>query len=221
MKLNDLTGQRFGKLVVLRREPNNANNKVVWRCQCDCGKQTVVIGSRLYTGKTKSCGCLIRETTIERSTKHNYYHTHLYSTRLNMLDRCNNPKNKTYSYYGGRGIKVCSEWMNKDTGVQSFCEWALNNGYQEGLTIDRIDTNGDYSPDNCRWVTMAKQCLNRRTRANKTGFSGVSKTAWSGRYTATIQIDGKQVNLGTYDSAEEAGKAYQVAKQKRDKEAGI
>lgn len=212
MKLNDLTGLKFGKLTVIKRMPNNQNNKAVWLCKCECGKEAVIIGSRLYTGKTKSCGCLTVEKTIERSTKHGQGHSHLYGTRMNMIDRCTNPRNKSFNYYGGRGIKVCPEWLNKETGVQAFTDWAMANGYQDGLTLDRIDTNGDYSPDNCRWVTMAVQCTNRRPKPNRTGFPGVVLLP-NGRYQAVITVKGKRKSIGVYETAEEAGEAYRKAKE--------
>ena len=113
--------------------------------------------------------------------------------------------------YSKNHIDMCEEWRND---YQNFHNWAINNGYEEGLTLDRIDVNGDYSPDNCRWVTMAVQGNNRRARKNKTGFPGVAQNPWSGRYVATIRVGGKRINLGTFDTAEEAGEAYKKAKGK-------
>ena len=217
MRFMDLTGKRFGRLTVISQAQNNENNKVCWLCRCDCGKETVKIGSLLKTGRTKSCGCLIRETTIIRSTKHGYTITHpqLIKARQNIINRCTNKNRVDYQYYGGRGIKVCSEWLDRKTGAKAFCEWALAHGYKEGLTIDRIDVNGDYCPQNCRWVTMAVQCTNRRPKANKTGFPGVTRLE-SGNYQATITISGKTISFGTFKTAEQAGKAYHTAKAKRD-----
>lgn len=161
MKLVDLTGQRFGRLTVLRRyEKNSSQGKTLWLCKCDCGTETTVTTSNLKSGHTQSCGCSRVDAMRKVATKHGMTHTSLYNVWLLMRRRCSNQNDKHYNDYGGRGISVCSEW---NTSFQAFYDWAMANGYADELTLDRIDNNSNYNPTNCRWVTMQRQCNNRRS----------------------------------------------------------
>lgn len=135
------------------------NHKTYWNCKCKCGKETIVYSDKLKTGHTKSCGCLKRQKTIERNYRHGLYGTRLYSIWHDMNTRCYYEKTKCYKYYGGRGITICDEWKNN---FVNFYNWAINNGYKDNLSIDRIDVNGNYEPSNCRWATMQEQQLNKR-----------------------------------------------------------
>ena len=160
----DITGQRFGRLVVTGIYKRATHGKpITWNCICDCGKEYQVLGTRLRKGTTQSCGCLQRELSAERAKArmktHGKTRTRLYSIWASMKNRCYCENNTHFNYYGGRGIKICEEWL---TEFMSFYNWAINNGYQDELTLDRINVDGDYSPDNCRWITMKQQGNNRR-----------------------------------------------------------
>lgn len=161
-KSKDLVGQRFGRLVAIEPIGRDKQGYVIWRCKCDCGNEKNVSTKCLGRG-TASCGCLARELSTERLTKHGKRYTRLYGVYDGMIDRCNKPNAHEYENYGGRGIKVCDEWMDFD----NFYKWAMENGYDESAkhgkcTLDRIDVNGNYEPSNCRFVSMKTQQRNRR-----------------------------------------------------------
>lgn len=161
MKSKDLSNQKFGKLLVVKKSYSK-NNKVYWECLCDCGKTTLVHTSNLRCKRVKSCGCFKIEKLIDRSSTHKQRHTKLYEVWKTIKQRCYNKNNISYKNYGGRGITICDEWL-KD--YSSFYNWSMQNGYKEGLTIDQINNNGNYEPSNCRWTTRLIQCNN--TRANR------------------------------------------------------
>lgn len=150
-------GQRFGKLVVIECVGKDKNNSYLWKCKCDCGQYTITRSSRLVGGNTKSCGCLKHTSHRKGKTFISQEDRTLTSVLTGMKTRCSNPNSKHYKNYGARGITVCEEWQH----VDKFREWAYNNGYKPGLTIDRIDPNGNYEPSNCRWVTMQEQSYNK------------------------------------------------------------
>ena len=155
MRSVDLTGQKFGRLTVVRFD-HKENGRKYYLCQCDCGNFKIVSNHSLKSGNTKSCGCLHKEILIQRNKDNRIHHPE--SERLlriwrAMLHRCYKETDEHYDYYGGRGIKVCDDWHDFET----FQKWALANGYADNLTIDRLDGNKDYCPENCSWATMTVQ----------------------------------------------------------------
>ena len=175
MRHKDLTGQKFNMLTV-KTFAFIRDSHAYWNCVCDCGKESVVCASRLLRGTTKSCGCLIKTTPRPRG-KRVYIRTvekdRLYNIFMEMKKRCYNSNCRSYKDYGARGIAICNEWL---CNPKLFRLWSLTNGYRDDLTIDRINVNGNYEPNNCRWVSAKKQANNRRSNLLIT-FEGKTMSA--------------------------------------------
>lgn len=167
-KAINLAGQRFGRLVAIEPIPRPGSRRR-WRCKCDCGNETLTPTQNLLSGKAKSCGCL----KIDNLTKHGDSRSRIYHTWRGIKNRCYNENVVGYENYGGRGITMCDEWKNS---FPNFRDWAYENGYDETLTIDRIDVNGNYEPSNCRWATTAEQNRNKSDNVYVT-YDGETKIA--------------------------------------------
>jgi hypothetical protein len=164
-RIIDLTGRRFGKLLVVQKGGVNDSHSVLWKCKCDCGNDKTASSIVLLQGYTKSCGCLRKETTNPGNKTHGFSkkngkRSKLYRVWANMKDRCFNTNSCNYSNYGARSISMDNDWVNS---YETFHNWAMITGYMEGLSIDRIDNDGNYEPYNCKWSTIKEQSMNRRT----------------------------------------------------------
>lgn len=207
--LKDLTGEVFTRLTVIEKIENSSyKGKPEWRCLCSCGEEFIAKHDYLLKGTRKSCGCLkkdLEKQMANRLTIHGKSKHPLYSRWQSILDRCLNPKKAGYSDYGGRGIEICERWANRVTGFLNFLE-DMGESYSPGLELDRKDVNGDYCPENCRWVTESVQSFNGRPKKRDLP-KGVRKRISSGGnifYEASIAKDKKKIFIGSFKSPEEA-----------------
>lgn len=193
-EFEDISGRSYGRWKVLNRVKSTRKNAIKWLCECSCENKTTreILGSTLKNGTSKSCGCMQKEEGLT----HNLSKTRIYRIRMMMIQRCYNPVSTDYTNYGQRGIRICDDWLG-DSGFINFNKWANENGYDKELSIDRIDVNGNYEPDNCKWATDKEQGNNRRTSVF-IEFDGVTKTMaqWEEFYELTTDIIGHRMRKG-------------------------
>lgn len=189
----NIKGKKFGRLSVIKENGLNKYDKMTWLCKCDCGNKKIVLGTELINGNVRSCGCLLSETRIKNniargnlngaSSSDNPSIRRLASIYSGMKNRCLNTNEADYKHYGGRGIEICENWLDEKYGFDNFYNWAIENGYSNELTIDRIDVDGNYEPNNCRWATRKEQGINKRDSIYLT-FEGETKhiSEWAEMY---------------------------------------
>jgi hypothetical protein len=220
--LKDLTGMKFGRLTVIERTGSNKQGRALWKCKCDCGNDefVITIGTNLLKGDRTSCGCLNIEKTIERSTTHGGSKTRLYNIYRDILKRCYNPKFKHYQYYGGKGVSVCKEWIG-ESGFINFRVWSMMNGYKDDLTLDRINGDGNYEPNNCRWVSMKVQNNNKKNNHFIT-INGETKTItqWSEEYNLEKGVLQKRIRSG-WEESELLKPSKNITAEKQSGEIGV
>lgn len=190
--IRDISGMEFGKLKAIKCVGSDKHRHSKWLCKCDCGKETIVLSDALVRGRQISCGCYGKKVIGNRSRTHGKSQTKLYSVWMGIKRRCLETSHSQYKHYGGRGITICDEWRDD---FESFYEWSMRNGYEDCLTIDRIDTNGNYEPSNCRWATIMEQ--NNNTRRNHIiTFNGESHTIaeWSRITGISAKCIGRRIN---------------------------
>lgn len=208
MKCIDLTGQKFGRLTVIERAGNTKHGAAKWRCVCECGKETIVIGEELRKGNTRSCGCLAKKSTSDRmkcSVPKNRTHgkagTPVYKEWSQMKRRCSNPEDKSYTNYGGRGIIVCDRWRDS---FEAFYEDVskLPHFGEKGYSLNRVDNDGNYEPNNVEWATNKKQANNRRSN-HLIAYNGKTQTIaqWADEYNLPYKKLWKRLNTFHWDIA--------------------
>lgn len=199
-KLIDLCGKRFGKLTVIKRVGTMWGSPY-YECKCDCGNTTYVSASNLRSGKTKTCG---------ECEHHNLSNTRIYRIYQGIKQRCLNPNNPSYEYYGKRGIKICKEWLDD---LMNFYNWSMDNGYEDSLSIDRIDVNGNYEPSNCRWATMKEQANNTRNN-HIVSYKGEEHTI--SEWADILNLDYKTVSRRISTEGWDAERAFNTPLQKKN-----
>ncbi len=202
--MKDYTGVVSGRLTVVDCAGKDKWGSYRWNTVCECGTEKTVLGSNLK--KTFSCGCWNVDSARKRFTKHGLRGHPIRNHHVAMMQRCYYEKSAGYNNYGGRGITVCAEWKSN---LKGFYDWAINNGWEEGLAIDRIDNDKGYSPDNCRWATVQNNAYNKRAyNAGDVKYKGVSSIKDSAKFRAGIRHEGKQIHIGHFVDIEQAAKAY-------------
>ena len=198
----DMSPKLIGETYMRKATEKSANRTRYGLYECPfCEKEFETLEYSVRSGATKSCGCMLNK----KNTSHGFTFNRFYSTWYTMLYRCNNPKSKVYNYYGGRGITVCEEWLD----VTNFVAWCdLTHPNIEGLSLDRIDVDGNYEPNNCRWADASTQALNQRVRKdNKSGVVGVSYKIRDGVWVASICVNNTRKHIGSFPTKEEAVQA--------------
>ena len=211
--MKDISKEDLPKLILIEDlgmmyATENSKRKIrfgIYKCGF-CGTNFKAITNDINRGDTKSCGCYQKRRTSESNKTHGLIETRLYRIWASIKDRTLNIKHKQYNDYGGRGIDICDEWKND---FMSFYNWAMENGYSDELSIDRIDNDGSYYPENCRWTTRTMQSRNQRIyKSNTSGYKGVCYHKGNNKYTAQIVVNRKKIHLGYFQTAVEAAKAY-------------
>ncbi|MFA1509905.1 hypothetical protein ACDN41_11815 [Priestia aryabhattai] len=212
---NDIVGNRYGRLTVnsfdgyVKVSVKEVKRRSVYKCECDCGESVTVKRNSLVTGHTKSCGCLEKG-----KEKHGLRSHPLYSTWLNMKDRCYNPNNSHYQYYGERGIHLCDEWKDD---FKSFYDWSIDNGWRKGLSIERKDFNLSYHPDNCCWITLDQQSRNKSSNI-KIKINGIEKciAEWCEEFGFSHQTIYSRIERGWSNDILFKPKGYRRSKLDKD-----